>query len=51
VAAKARPKLALSWDLSYLEREDLTVVSLKQTLKSENVRLKPGRGLPGPSLR
>jgi cytidine deaminase len=51
VAAKARPKLALSWDLSYLEREDLTVVSLKQTLKAENVRLKSGRGLPGPSLR
>lgn len=51
VAAEARPKLALSWDLSYLEREDLTVVSLKQTLRAENVKLKPGRALPGPSLR
>ncbi len=51
VAAQARPKLALSWDLSYIEREDLTVVSLKQTLKAESMRLKSGRGLPGPSLR
>lgn len=51
VPSEARPKLALSWDLSYLEREDLTVVSLKQTLRAENVRLKSGHGLPTPSLR
>jgi deoxycytidylate deaminase len=50
VAAEARPKLALSWDLSYLEREDLTVVSLAQTLKTKGVRLRRGRRLPEPSL-
>lgn len=49
--AEARPKLALSWDLSYLEREDLTVVSLKQTLKDKQVQLRSGRALPSPSLR
>lgn len=50
VAAEARPKLAISWDLSYLEREDLAVVSLGQTLRAKNVRLKRGRGLPRPTL-
>jgi deoxycytidylate deaminase len=51
IPAEARPKLVLSWDLSYLEREDLAVVSLGQTLKNKNVRLRRGRGLPAPSLR
>jgi len=50
VPAEARPKLALSWDLSYLEREDLTVVSLRQTLKEKKVGLRRGRALPQPSL-
>jgi cytidine deaminase len=50
ILSEARPKLALSWDLSYLEREDLTVVSLRQTLKEKKVGLRRGRALPRPSL-
>lgn len=49
--AEARPKLAVSWDLSYLEREDLTVVNLRQTIKDRKIGLRRGRALPSPSLR
>ena len=51
VPAEARPKLAVSWDLSYVEREDLTVVNLRQTLKDRKIGLRRGRVLPSPSLR
>jgi len=50
VARGARPKLAVGWDLSYLEREDLTMVTLKATLRDKGVRLKRGRGVPDPTL-
>lgn len=50
VASGARPKLAIEWDLSYLEREDLTIVALKRTLREKEVRLRRSRGLPEPTL-
>ena len=50
VASGARPKLAIGWDLSYLEREDLTIVTLKAILREKGVRLKRGRRLPETSL-
>jgi deoxycytidylate deaminase len=51
VPGEARPKLVFSGDLSYLEREDLTVVSLRQTLKDRAVSLGRGRALPTLNLR
>lgn len=50
VASTARPKLVVGWDLSYLEREDLTIVTLKKTLREKRVRLRRSRALPSPSL-
>lgn len=51
IPTEARPKLVESWDLSYLEREDLTLVSFAQTLKSKQLKLKSGRSMPKPSLK
>jgi len=51
VPAEARPKLVLSGDLRYLEREDLATVALGQALKAQGVRLRRARRLPAPSLR
>jgi cytidine deaminase len=50
VASGARPKLVIGWDLSYLEREDLAIVTLKNTLREKHVRLRRSRPLPDPSL-
>jgi len=49
-AATARPKLVPSWDISYLEREDLLIVTLEQILKDKKVKLRRGRPLPRLSL-
>lgn len=50
IASTARPKLTVGWDLSYLEREDLTIVALKRTLRDKQVRLRRSRALPRPTL-
>lgn len=50
IASGARPKLAVGWDLSYLEREDLAIVTLKNTLGAKGIRLRRGRALPDPTL-
>lgn len=47
--AGARPKLVPSWDVSYLEREDLLLVNLADLLKGKGVKLRRGRTLPRPS--
>lgn len=49
-ALKARPKLVIGWDLSYLEREDVAMVALGQSLEKHDVELVEGRGLPDPTL-
>ena len=42
------PSSVIGWDVSYLEREDLTIVTLKTTLREQNVRLRRRRGATGP---
>ena len=44
IASRARPKLSVGWDLSYLEREDLTIVTLKRTLREQAGPAAPLRG-------
>lgn len=50
IASDARPKLVVGWDLSYIEREDLAIVTLKNTLREKYLRLRRMRTLPAPTL-
>jgi cytidine deaminase len=46
----ARPKLVVRSDMSYVEREDVSLVTLRELLQAHNVRVRRGRALPRPSL-
>ena len=47
----ARPKLVVSWDTSYLDREGLALTSLSQELERHKVVLIAGREIPAPQPR
>ena len=47
----ARPKLVVSWDTSYLDREGLAITSLSQELERHKVALIAGREIPAPQPR
>ena len=48
---RAPPKLVVSWDTSYLDREGLAITSLSQELERHKVALIAGREIPAPQPR